>query len=117
MYNNRAYYNDWEHQIAIAKDRGRDEEMAYLGMELDHPYPDFAKLAQSMGWHGEGPIEDPNQLGPAIERASTVAARRPTPMPATIRSMLFRTTRPPVSRAVAPSAIRSPISRVRWVTE
>jgi acetolactate synthase-1/2/3 large subunit len=82
MYNNRAYYNDWEHQIAIAKDRGRDEEMAYLGMELDHPYPDFAKLAQSMGWHGEGPIEDPNQLGPAIERA--IKYIKETGMPALV---------------------------------
>ncbi len=69
MYNNRAYYNDWEHQIAIAKYRGRNEEMAFLGMEFDHPAPDFGKLAQAMGWHGEGPIEDPNLLGPAIQRA------------------------------------------------
>jgi acetolactate synthase-1/2/3 large subunit len=69
MYNNRAYYNDWEHQIAIAKDRGRNEEMAYLGMELANPEPDFAKLAQSMGCFGEGPIDDPTKIGPAIERA------------------------------------------------
>ena len=82
MYNNRAYYNDWEHQIAIAKDRGRNEEMAYLGMELDHPYPDFAKLAQAMGWYGEGPIEDPNELGPAIERA--IKYIKETGMPALV---------------------------------
>ena len=25
MYNNRAYYNDWEHQIRMAKLRGTDE--------------------------------------------------------------------------------------------
>ena len=82
MYNNRAYYNDWEHQIAIAKDRGRDEEMAFLGMKLDHPAPDFAKLAQAMGWHGEGPIEDPNLLGPAIERA--IKYIKETGMPALV---------------------------------
>ncbi|MEE8517554.1 MAG: thiamine pyrophosphate-binding protein [Dehalococcoidia bacterium] len=82
MYNNRAYYNDWEHQIAIAKDRGRDEEMAYLGMELAHPEPDFGKLAQAMGWHGEGPIEDPNELGPAIQRA--IKYIKETGMPALV---------------------------------
>ncbi|MEX2431428.1 MAG: thiamine pyrophosphate-binding protein [Dehalococcoidia bacterium] len=69
MYNNRAYYNDWEHQILIARQRGRNEENAYLGMDLSTPAPNFSQLAQSMGWYGEGPIEDPNQLGPALERA------------------------------------------------
>ena len=82
MYNNRAYYNDWEHQIAIAKDRGRDEEMAYLGMELAHPAPDFGLLAKAMGWHGEGPIEDPNKLGPAIKRA--IKHIKETGMPALV---------------------------------
>ena len=82
MYNNRAYYNDWEHQIAIAKDRGRNEEMAYLGMELNNPQPDFGKLAQAMGWHGEGPIEDPNKLGPAIKRA--IKHIKETGMPALV---------------------------------
>ena len=38
-------------------------------MELAHPAPDFGLLAKAMGWHGEGPIEDPNKLGPAIKRA------------------------------------------------
>jgi acetolactate synthase I/II/III large subunit len=69
MYNNRAYYNDWEHQIAMARHRGRNEENAYIGMDFHNPSPNFAKLAESMGWHAEGPIEDPNQLGPALERA------------------------------------------------
>src|SRR5213593_1623760 len=31
MYNNRAYYNDWEHQIRIAKLRGTAVERAYIG--------------------------------------------------------------------------------------
>jgi hypothetical protein len=38
-------------------------------MELDHPPPNFAKLAQSFDWYAEGPIEDPNQVGPALQRA------------------------------------------------
>jgi hypothetical protein len=28
MYNNRAYYNDWEHQIHVAQHRGTPVERA-----------------------------------------------------------------------------------------
>jgi len=72
MYNNRAYYNDWEHQVVIARERGRAEENAFVGMEINNPAPDFARLAQSFDWHAEGPIEDPAQIRPALERALRV---------------------------------------------
>ncbi len=88
MYNNRAYYNDWEHQILIARQRARNEENAYIGMELTGPAPDFAGLARSMGCYGEGPIEDPNQLGPALERAirSIQATGQPALVDAIVRT-------------------------------
>ncbi|MGH7847146.1 MAG: thiamine pyrophosphate-binding protein [Candidatus Binatia bacterium] len=69
MYNNRAYYNDWEHQIRMAKQRGTDEKLAYLGMEIDNPAPDFATIAKGMGCYGEGPILDGDQVGPALKSA------------------------------------------------
>ncbi|MBI2987928.1 MAG: thiamine pyrophosphate-binding protein [Deltaproteobacteria bacterium] len=69
MYNNRAYYNDWEHQIRIARQRGTDEKLAYVGMEVNNPPPDFAGVARSLGCHGEGPIFNGNQVGPALKRA------------------------------------------------
>jgi acetolactate synthase-1/2/3 large subunit len=69
MYNNRAYYNDWEHQIRMAKLRGTPVERAYIGMDMDDPAPDFASLARSMGWYAEGPIDRPGEVGPALERA------------------------------------------------
>ena len=59
MYNNRAYYNDWEHQIRMAKLRGTPVERAHIGMDLDDPAPDFAAMAKSMGWYAEGPFESP----------------------------------------------------------
>jgi len=69
MYNNRAYYNDWEHQIRMAKLRGTPEERAYIGMDMDDPAPDFAALAKSMGWYAEGPIDQPGEVAPALKRA------------------------------------------------
>lgn len=70
MFNNRAYYNDWEHQERIARARGTDESRAYIGMEIDKPAPDFAAAARSMGWFGEGPIADPEQVRAAVRRAA-----------------------------------------------
>jgi len=69
MYNNRAYYNDWEHQIRMAKLRGTPVERAHIGMDMDGPAPDFASMARSMGWYSEGPIEDPREVAPALKRA------------------------------------------------
>jgi acetolactate synthase-1/2/3 large subunit len=69
MYNNRAYYNDWEHQIRMARRRGTPLERANIGMDMRGPEPDFAKLAESMGWYAEGPIEDGREVGPALRRA------------------------------------------------
>ena len=69
MFNNRAYYNDWLHQERMANVRGTPIENAYMGMELDKPAPDFANIAKSFGWYAEGPITDPDDIGPAVRRA------------------------------------------------
>jgi len=78
MHNNRAYYNDWEHQIRIAEHRGRPVENAPVGQAINDPPPDFAGLARSMGWYAEGPIEKPDDIAPALARAiKEVKAGRP----------------------------------------
>src|ERR1700686_3032654 len=69
MYNNRAYYNDWEHQIKVAEHRGTPVERAHIGQAILGPAPDFAKLAQSCGWYAEGPIEQPKDIAGALRRA------------------------------------------------
>jgi acetolactate synthase-1/2/3 large subunit len=69
MYNNRSYYNDWEHQIRMARLRGTPVERAHIGMDLDGPAPDFAAMARSMGWYAEGPFESPDGLAAALKRA------------------------------------------------
>ena len=68
MYNNRAYYNDWEHQIHVAEHRGTPVERAHIGQDIVRPEPDFAKLARSCGWYAEGPIERPKDMPPRCPR-------------------------------------------------
>ncbi len=79
MYNNRAYYNDWEHQIRMAKSRGTPLERAHIGVGISEPYPDFAGIARSFGWHAEGPIDDPNAIRAAIQRAANVVLEQGVP--------------------------------------
>ena len=69
MYNNRAYYNDWEHQIRMARHRGTPLERAHIGMDIEGPFVDFAGLARSMGWYAEGPIEHGKDVAAALKRA------------------------------------------------
>ena len=49
MYNNRAYYNDWEHQIRVANFRGTPVERAYIAQDIAGPEPDFADHRQGHG--------------------------------------------------------------------
>ncbi|HEV8670240.1 MAG TPA: thiamine pyrophosphate-binding protein [Candidatus Limnocylindria bacterium] len=90
MYNNRAYYNDFEHQIRVAQHRGTPVENARVGQEIDDPAPDFAALAKSFGWYAEGPITDPDAAGPAIARARKHV--KETRMPALVDTIVRRRT-------------------------
>jgi benzoylformate decarboxylase/acetolactate synthase-1/2/3 large subunit len=85
-FNNRAYHNDWEHQERMARQRGTPVENAYVGMELDHPAPDFAAIARGLGWWAEGPVEQPDALAPALRAAvAEVRAGRPALVDAVCR--------------------------------
>jgi acetolactate synthase I/II/III large subunit len=75
MYNNRAYYNDWEHQIHVAEYRGTPAERARIGQDISGPDPDFARLATSCGWYAEGPIDNPNDIAPALAIAKVKAGQ------------------------------------------
>jgi thiamine pyrophosphate-dependent acetolactate synthase large subunit-like protein len=72
MCNNRSYYNDEEHQEVMAKVRERSVENKVVGIRIDNPAPDFAKIAQGFGVYAQGPIEDPQDLAPALKRALKV---------------------------------------------
>ena len=70
MFNNRAYYNDWEHQERLARQRGTPVERASIGMAISEPAPDFAHIAKGFGWWAEGPVTDPAQVRAAVQRAA-----------------------------------------------
>ncbi len=56
----------------MARDRGRDPERRFIGTQISDPPVDFGMMARAFGIHGEGPIEDPKDLRPALERALRV---------------------------------------------
>jgi acetolactate synthase-1/2/3 large subunit len=75
MHNNRAYHQEVM-QVQIMADRhSRGVANCGTGTTITAPNIDYAKLAQSMGMYGEGPISDPKDLGPAIRRAIDVVKR------------------------------------------
>jgi thiamine pyrophosphate-dependent acetolactate synthase large subunit-like protein len=69
MFNNRTYGNDEAHQETVAKARGRPVENKVVGIRIDDPAPDFARIARGFGMHAEGPIDTVGALGPALRRA------------------------------------------------
>jgi acetolactate synthase-1/2/3 large subunit len=68
-FNNRTYGNDEAHQEAVAKARARPVENKVIGIRIDDPAPDFAKIAQGFGIQAEGPIDSAGAVGPALRRA------------------------------------------------
>jgi len=69
MLNNHSYYNDEEHQRAVALERNRSVENKTIGIRLEDPIVDFATLAKSFGIDGIGPVKDLAELGGALSDA------------------------------------------------
>ncbi|HEY7068193.1 MAG TPA: thiamine pyrophosphate-dependent enzyme [Chloroflexota bacterium] len=72
MHNNRAYHQEMMHLQKMAGLHDRRPDQAKIGTAIEDPNIDYAKLAQSMGVWAEGPITDPADLGPALQRAVAV---------------------------------------------
>jgi thiamine pyrophosphate-dependent acetolactate synthase large subunit-like protein len=75
MHNNRAYHQEVMHLQRMANRHNRGITRAHIGTTIDDPNVDFAKIAQGMGVHAQGPITNPNDLAPAIARALDVVKR------------------------------------------
>ena len=75
VHNNRAYHQEVMHLQKMAGLHNRRMDTAAIGTTIDNPNIDYAKLAQSMGVWGEGPITSPAAIGPALSRALAVVKR------------------------------------------
>jgi thiamine pyrophosphate-dependent acetolactate synthase large subunit-like protein len=75
MHNNRAYHQEVMHIQRMANRHQRGINVAGIGTTITDPNIDFATMARSLGVHGEGPISDPKDLGPALKRAIEVVQR------------------------------------------
>ncbi|HMF96996.1 MAG TPA: thiamine pyrophosphate-dependent enzyme, partial [Vicinamibacterales bacterium] len=69
MHNNRGYHQEVMFVQQMASERNRGADRAHIGTTLREPNIDYAKMAQAYGMYGEGPIENPKDLAPAIKRA------------------------------------------------
>ena len=67
--NNRSFFNDELHQERVARARNRPVENRWIGQRIDHPAPDLAKIAVTMG-DVEGAIS-------ALERLLLVEGDQP----------------------------------------
>ena len=75
MLNNRGYHQEIMHVQRMCNERNRGIDRGTMGSMLIDPNIDFAKIAQGLGLHGEGPITDPKDLGPALRRAAETVKR------------------------------------------
>jgi len=75
MHNNRAYHQEVMEVQIVANQHNRGITRTSIGTRIDDPPIDYAKLAQSMGMQGIGPIENPQDLGAAIRQGIEVVKR------------------------------------------
>jgi thiamine pyrophosphate-dependent acetolactate synthase large subunit-like protein len=75
MHNNRAYHQEVMHIQRMGNRHNRGVTNAHIGTTIDNPNVDYAKIAQGMGVFAEGPITNPNDLGPALRRALAVVRK------------------------------------------
>ena len=75
MHNNRYYFQEVMHLQSMASRHMRDPRTARIGTEIADPNVDFAKLAQSFGVQGFGPVTDPAKLGDVLRQAVALVKR------------------------------------------
>ncbi len=69
MHNNRAYHEERMYLALLGAKYDRDLGRSDIGTALNGPNIDYASIAKGYGLYAEGPITDPNDLGPALKRA------------------------------------------------
>ncbi len=72
--NNHSFFNDELHQERVARERARPVENRWVGQKMTEPEIDLAKMAESMGALGIGPVRRAQDL-PAALRTGIEAVR------------------------------------------
>jgi thiamine pyrophosphate-dependent acetolactate synthase large subunit-like protein len=67
--NNRSYYNDELHQERMARARNRPVENKWIGQRMADPEVDLCAISRAQGAVGFGPIDNPDALVAALEKA------------------------------------------------
>src|ERR1700730_12945357 len=81
MHNNRAYHQEYMYVQNMAGRHMRGVQSAHIGTTMRDPNIDFAVVAKGFGVYAEGPITDPKDVGPALQRAIAVVKRgEPAPL-------------------------------------
>jgi acetolactate synthase I/II/III large subunit len=75
MHNNRAYHQEYMYVQNMAGRHMRGVQSAHIGTTMRDPNIDFAVVAKGFGVYAEGPITDPKDVGPALQRAIAVVKR------------------------------------------
>jgi thiamine pyrophosphate-dependent acetolactate synthase large subunit-like protein len=68
MHNNRGYHAEVMILENMASRHNRGQDRCHIGTKLWEPNINYAKMAETYGLYGEGPITDPKDLAPALKR-------------------------------------------------
>jgi acetolactate synthase-1/2/3 large subunit len=75
VHNNRAWHQEVMHIQRVAYRHNRGLDRYHIGTTITDPYVDFAKVAEGFGMFSVGPITDPKDVRPALQKALAVVKR------------------------------------------
>jgi thiamine pyrophosphate-dependent acetolactate synthase large subunit-like protein len=75
MHNNRGYHAEVMFVQRMAAERNRGVDRAHIGTRLDNPNINYAKMAETYGLTGIGPISDPKDMAAAFKRGIEIVKR------------------------------------------
>ncbi|HEX9879589.1 MAG TPA: thiamine pyrophosphate-dependent enzyme, partial [Candidatus Binatia bacterium] len=78
VLDNGGYVGEGAHVTWTSEFRERSTANKHICTEIQNPRVDFAALARAQGAYAEGPIENPADLRPAVERAFRVMKKEST---------------------------------------
>jgi len=75
MHNNRGYHAEVMFVQRMAAERNRGVDKAHIGTRLIEPNINYAKMAETYGLTGIGPISDPKEMATAFKRGIEIVKR------------------------------------------